>query len=112
MVAGQALELLLQSAGYNTRLMLETVADKLVDPLDGVQLLLFAPSLSARHREAFLNLAKSTPATTEIPVLELVTSSNGAQAEPSDWVPWPCRMEDLQGKIEAALTSGSARQAV
>ena len=111
-MAGQALTLLLQSAGYGTHLMLEAVADALVDPLDGVHLLLLAPSSNARQREDLLNLMKSTSAPTQIPVLELVTSSNGAQPEPSDRVPWPCRMQDLQGRIEAALANGAARRAV
>jgi hypothetical protein len=112
MVAGRALELLLQSAGYGTRLMLETAAEELLETLDGVDLLLLAPSLSARHREDFLNLANSRAETTQIPILELVTSSNEAQAGLPHRVPWPCRMEDLHGRIEAALARGCARRAV
>ena len=107
-VAGQALELLLQSAGYNTRLVAETVKDKPAEALDGVELLLLAPTLNAKRRENFLKSMRSMPATAKIPALELITSLNGAQAEQEGQVLWPCRMEDLKEKIEAALLNWSA----
>lgn len=105
-VAGQALELLLQSTGFNTRFVSEPVNGKLAETLDGVQLLLLAPTLSAKHSEDFLNSMRSTPATAEIPVLELITSLDGTRAEQNSQVLWPCRMEDLKEKIEAALVNG------
>ena len=107
-VAGQALELLLQSAGYNTRLVVEAVKDKPAEALEGVWLLLLAPTLSAKHRENFLKSMRSMPSTAKIPVLELITSLNGAQAEQEGQVLWPCRMEDLKEKIEAGLLNWSA----
>ncbi len=109
MVAGQALELLLQNAGYNTRFIVETDIDKLAEALDGVRLVILAPTLSAKCRESFLNIMRSTPATAEIPVLELITTFNGARAEHENYLSWPCRIEDLEEKIEAALLSGPAR---
>lgn len=111
LVAGRALELLLQSAEYNTRFLVETVTYELTETLDGVQLLLLAPTLSAKHREYFLNRMRSRPATAEIPVLELITAPDEAQAEQEALVLWPCRMEDLKERIEAALLSRSARGA-
>ncbi len=106
-VAGQALALLLQSAGYNTLFVVETVVDKLAEALDGARLLLIAPRLSARHREDFLNGMRSVPAIAQIPVLELITVHDGTRPELEGHVLWPCRMEDLKEKIEAALMSGS-----
>src|SRR5215210_1364476 len=101
-VAGHALELLLQSAGHNTLFVVETVVDKLAEALDGAWLLLIAPTLSARHREDFLNGMRSVPATARIPVLELITVHDGTLVEREGRVLWPCRMEDLKEKIEAA----------
>ena len=105
-VAGHALELLLQDAGYGTRFVAETVNGKLAEALDGVQLLLLAPALSAKRREHFLKSMRSTPVMAKIPILELVTALDGAQAEQSGLVLWPCRIEDLKAKIEATLLSG------
>lgn len=106
-VAGQALELLLQSAGYDTRLLVEPTIDESGELLNGVRLLLLAPTLSARYRDAFLKNMRSTPATAKIPVLKLVTAPDGAQVEQNGHVLWPCRLEDLKEKIEAALLDGS-----
>jgi hypothetical protein len=105
-VAGQALELLLQGAGYSTRLLVEPVADESGELLDGVRLLLLAPTLSTRYREAFLKSMRSVPATAKTPVLELVATLD-AQNGQGGYVLWPCRIEELHQEIEAALLLGS-----
>ena len=106
-VAGHALELLLQSAGYNTLFIVETVVDELAEVLDGARLLLIAPPLSSRHREDFVNGMRSVPEFAQMPVLELITVHDRTRPELEGHVLWPCRMEDLKEKIEAALTNGS-----
>ena len=106
-IAGHALELLLQSAGYNTRLLVEPVADEPGELLDGVRLLLLAPRLSAKYREAFLEGMRGLPAAVKTPVLELVTALDAPQNGRGGCVLWPCRMEELQQEIEAALLRGS-----
>jgi len=117
-VAGQALVLLLQGSGYDTRFISETAIDELTidelaEALDGARLLILTPTLSAKRREDFLKSMKSTPATAKIPVLKLIPALNRAQAEQDGHVDghvlWPCWIEDLEEKIEAALLSGSAR---
>lgn len=106
------MELLLRSAGYDARLLVTPVVHEQNGLLHGVQLLLLTPTLSVKYREDFLNSMRSIPATAKVPVLELITALNGAQTEQEDQVLWPCRMEYLKGKIEAALLNGSAPAAV
>lgn len=110
-VSGRAMELLLRSVGYDARLLVTPVAHEQNGLLQGVQLLLLTPTLSVKYREDFLNSMRSIPATAKVPVLELITTLNGAQTEQEDQVLWPCRMEDLKAKIEAALSNGSASAA-
>jgi hypothetical protein len=45
----------------------------------------------------------STLDATSIPVLTLSTSLKEALAEGPTFIPWPCRLEDLTKRIEAAL---------
>ena len=102
-VAGRALEALLQGVGYDTRLIedpLERLPEQL---LEGVRLLLLAPTLSAESRETLLAEMGSTLDAANIPVLTLSTSLKEALAGGPAFIPWPCRLEDLTNKIEAAL---------
>lgn len=89
---GQALELLLRSAGCNVKFLAERSSDE-PGLLDRVQLLLLAPGLSARCREALLTLVSSTAVAAKILVEHLVL--------------WPCRAEDLERRIKATLPAGS-----
>ncbi len=107
-VSGQALELLLQSAGYNTRLLSDNANGELAEALDGAGLLLLAPTRNTKSRESLLRTVRSTPVMAKIPVLEMITSLNGAQTVQEGQVLWPCRIEDLKAKIEAALRNGSS----
>jgi hypothetical protein len=102
-VAGRALEALLQGVGYDTRLIEDYPEKPPEQILEGVRLLLLAPTLSAESRETLLEEMGSTLEAANIPVLTLSTSLKEALAGGPAFIPWPCRLEDLTEKIEAAL---------
>jgi hypothetical protein len=72
-------------------------------------LLVLAPTQeqSTEHRNAHLAVLKEMPKAAKMPILELVTPSEARREDTSDessyMVPWPCRIEDLEWWIEAAL---------
>src|SRR5215208_1624240 len=102
-VAGRALEALLQGVGYDTRLIEDPPERSPEQLLEGVMLLLLAPTLSAESRETLLAEMGSTLDVANIPVLTLSTSLKEVLAQGPAFIPWPCRLEDLTKKIEAAL---------
>jgi hypothetical protein len=102
-VAGRALEALLQGVGYDTRLIEDPPDRPPEELLEGVRLLLLAPTLSAESRETLLEEMGSTLEAANIPVLTFSTSLKEALAGGPAFIPWPCRLEDLTKKIEAAL---------
>jgi hypothetical protein len=102
-VAGRALEALLQGVGYDTRLIEDPPERSPEQPLEGVRLLLLAPTLSAESRETLLADMSSTLDAANIPVLALSTTLKEAPRDGPVLVPWPCRLEDLTKRIEAAL---------
>jgi hypothetical protein len=102
-VAGRALEALLQGVGYDTCLFEDPPERSPEQLLEGVRLLLLAPTLSAESRETLLAEMGSTLDAANIPVLALSTSLKEALAGGPAFIPWPCRLEDLTSKIEAAL---------
>ena len=102
-VAGRALEALLQGVGYDTRPIEDPPKRSPEQLLEGVRLLLLAPTLSAEFRETLLAEMGSTLDAANIPVLTLSTSLKEALAGEPAFIPWPCRLEDLTKKIEAAL---------
>jgi hypothetical protein len=102
-VAGRALEALLQGVGYDTRLIEDPPERSPEQLLERVRLLLLAPALSAESRETLLAEMGSTLEAANIPVLTLSTSLKEALAGGPVFIPWPCRLEDLTKKIEAAL---------
>src|SRR5215208_4995502 len=102
-VAGRALEVLLQGVGYDTRLIEDSSERPPEQLLEGVRLLLLAPTLSAESRETLLAEMGSALAAASIPVLTLSTSLKEALAGGPAFIPWPCRLEDLTKKIEATL---------
>jgi hypothetical protein len=102
-VAGRALEALLQGVGYDTRLIEAPPERPPEQLLEGVRLLLLAPTLSAESRETLLAEMGSSLHAANIPVLTLSTSLKEALAGGPAFIPWPCRLEDLTKKIEAAL---------
>ena len=102
-VAGRALEALLQGVGYDTRLIEDPPERSLEQLLEGVRLLLLAPTLSAESREVLLAEMGSTLDAANIPVVTLSTTLKEALGDGPIFIPWPCRLEDLTEKIEAAL---------
>lgn len=106
-VAGQALELLLQSIGYRTRFLVEPLLDDVNEMLDEVQISILAPTVSEKYREDFLRNVERIPAMAGKPILELVTSASSLQPLTQGRVLWPCRIEELQREIEAALLIGA-----
>ncbi len=105
---GRILELLLRGAGYDARFVTD---DSLDEPglFDGVRLLLFfAAGLSPERREASMSLFENAPGLAGLPILELASHSDGAQARMEHLVPWPCPVEELRRRMEAALV-GAAR---
>jgi hypothetical protein len=102
-VAGRALEALLQGVGYDTRLIEDPPERPSEELLEGVRLLLIAPTLSAESRESLLAEMDDTLAAANIPVLTLSTTLKEALNDGPVFIHWPCRLEDLTKKIEAAL---------
>jgi hypothetical protein len=102
-VAGRALQALLQGVGYDTRLIEDPPERSPEKLLEGVRLLLLAPTLSADSRETLLADMGSTLDAAHIPVLTLSTTLKEALSDGHAFIPWPCRLEDLTKKIEAAL---------
>src|SRR5215218_7916884 len=102
-VAGRALEALLQGVGYDTRLVDDPPERSPEELLEGVRLLLIAPTLSAESRESLLADMDGSLDAANIPVLTLSTTIREALNDGPAFIPWPCRLEDLTKKIEAAL---------
>ena len=102
-VAGRALEALLQGVGYDTRLIEDPPESTPEQLLEGVRLLLLAPTLSAESRETLLADMGGTLDAANIPVLTLSTTIREAITDGPVFIPWPCRLEDLTKKIEATL---------
>ncbi len=107
-MVARVLELLLQGAGYDTRLLEEAEADRPGGlPLGGVDLLLLAPGLSREHHDVLLSgIRRSAPETAHLPVLIMLsTAPPVAPTEGTRIVAWPFRTEELVREIEAALSS-------
>ena len=104
-MAGRALEALLQGVGYDTRLIEDPPEGDPDEYLDGVKLLLLAPTLSAESRETLLAEMDATLEAKDIPVLTLSTGLKGALtlSDGRASIAWPCRLEDLTKKIEATI---------
>ncbi len=102
-MVGRALEALLQGVGYDTRLIEDHPAGEPEDLLEGVRLLLVTPSLSGESREPLLADMRGALVAEAIPVLTLSTTLKETLADQPDLILWPCRLEDLTEKIEAAL---------
>ncbi|MDP9486734.1 MAG: hypothetical protein M3Q49_13290 [Actinomycetota bacterium] len=105
-VSGRALELLLRGVGYETRFIDDPDA---VDPgelLEGIHLLLVTAAPNAGAWGSFLASVRDTA---DLPVLTLSTALGETLGDGAgSVVPWPCRVQDLKGEIEAALLRASA----
>jgi DNA-binding response OmpR family regulator len=108
----RVLELLLEDAGYEVRLLEELEAFRVEDLLDGVDVLLIGRGLGDDRREDFLRAMVSTLETATIPVLALTPGPKGALAEEDRLVPWPCRIEDLAREIDAAVRAAEGGEPI
>jgi len=106
-VVENAIALLLESAGYDTKVLEDPSASaaNAEEQLVGVDLLLLTPSLREETREGFLKAIEVTPATVGMPVLALSTAPQDELNDRPGMVPWPTPLEDLGRTIEAALVS-------
>ncbi len=111
-LVGRALELLLEGAGYEVRLLEEPDASRVEDALHGTDVLLIDRGLSNGRREDFLGALASTLETATIPVLALSPSDAGSAAEEDRVVPWPCKIEDLVREIEAARRAAGGKKPI
>ena len=102
-VVGRSLEVLLQAAGYDVRFHPEPLADGLSGLLADCRLLLVVPALSAESRKALTDAVIRTA--TKIPILQLRPANRGEAVgiQGAYAVPWPCPLEELQQRIQAAL---------
>lgn len=109
-VVGQALELLLRSTKYSVRFVaLPSFSAR--RSLDGAQLLLLAPGLEPGDREAILLSVGAESDAPNLPVVELVSAAQASRVGASHFVvPWPCRLEDLEQRIRAALSLDASRE--
>ncbi len=106
-MVGRSLEVLLQGAGYGTRIIGEPTPDKPHELLEGIRLVLVAPTPSTWSRERFLASTEGKSGGATIPVLKLSMDLNRELSDPTGRIPWPCRLEDLKSEIEVALLSAS-----
>ncbi len=106
-MVGRSLEVLLQGAGYGTRIIEEPTTEKPHDLLEGIRLVLVAPTPSTESREHFLASMESESGGSAIPVLTLSVVLTTVPCDQTGRVPWPCRLEDLKSQIEAALLTAS-----
>ncbi len=101
-VVGRALEQLLRSAGYAARFVTETSLDE-PQALDGLKLLLFADEAEAGRRGSALGGLGDALKGASLPILELAASPDGSKDGAAGVLPWPCRVDELRERIEAAL---------
>ena len=111
-LVGRALELLLESAGYEVHLLEAPVALEAEGSLEGVDVVLLGRGLGDGRREDLLSALASTLETATIPILSFSPHPKGARAEEDRLVPWPCRIEDLAREIEAALEAAEHEEPV
>ncbi len=106
-VVGQALELLLEAAGYKARFLPEQVFDTGSETTADIGLLLLTPS---PRSESVRSLLETLPATAKVPVLSLISVSADEPEASESTVLWPCPLAELKARINAALpVSGPAR---
>jgi hypothetical protein len=104
-VVCEALEVLLQAAGYHIRSLREPTGDEHDELLTDFHLLLVAPEVSAERRKGLLDMMPSPTAPVKIPILELVPEGGVQSIRGGGVVLWPCSVEQLKRAIDAALSS-------
>ncbi|HET7272886.1 MAG TPA: hypothetical protein VFI90_17570 [Rubrobacter sp.] len=101
-VIGKALESLLRSADYVARFFSEYPEED-IEPLRGASVVLILPARSSRHQESLITLIRDTPSTTNMPVIELITTPHENGNGQVTRVPWPCSIQDLRRSIDEKL---------
>jgi hypothetical protein len=115
LLVGRSLAVTLRGLGYDACFLHASLSGKQADLPEEVRLVIFAPRISTGRRTFFLGRVRDTPARAGVPVLELVAASeasrNGRKDERVGVVSWPCAIEALTRRIEAALldTAGPER---
>jgi hypothetical protein len=103
-VVENALALLLEGAGYATRIFQDPSAAGADGLLGGADLVLLAPSLFGEDKDAFLETAEEAdPWAGGARVLVLSMDPEREPGGRAGVVPWPTPFERLLGEIEAAL---------
>lgn len=109
------LTLLLQNSGYQAKFL---PISSLNEPgaLEDGQLLVLTPTraLTTEDRMALLATLTEVPRDVGLIIIELITLSEERRAEeeaqeelPSHKVHWPCRIEELEQRIEAAVRTAA-----
>jgi hypothetical protein len=110
-IVGRALLLLLRDDGYNVRLIdARLPREQLIPLLREVHLVILGPRLCVELREAILGSIGSTRELAVLPVLELTTATTpGSEGDEGVIrVPWPCRIVELEQRIDTALSFRTA----
>jgi hypothetical protein len=107
-VVGKALESLLLSSDLGARFFFEYPTGS-VEPLGGAKVALVLPALSTERREVLMRRIRSSPATADLPIIELITTPDEVHNGHTR-LPWPCGLEELKRSIEAALPHGNGSQ--
>jgi DNA-binding response OmpR family regulator len=103
-VVENALALLLEGAGYATRIFQDPSAAGADGLLGGADLVLLAPSLFGEDKDAFLEtLEEADPLAGGARILVLSTDPEREPGGRAGLVPWPTPFERLLGEIEVAL---------
>ncbi len=103
---------MLDSAGYEVRLLEEPDAFKVGALLEDADVVLLGHDLGNGRREDFLRVMTSRLETATIPVLALAPGPKRALAGVDRLVSWPCRIEDLAREIEASLRAAEGGEAL
>ena len=111
-MVGRILEFLLDSAGYEVRLLDEPGAFKAGALLEDVDVVLLSHDLSNNRREDFLRVMTNGLQTATIPILTLSPGPKRPLAGEDRLVSWPCRIEDLAREIEASLRVAEGGEAI
>lgn len=105
-MVGYALSLLLNSVGYDTKVLDSPPTGMSEDLLEGVDLLLISPHLAKGRRQESLAVLKGTRDKVGVPVLGLSSASSGGMLDDGvELVPWPINIDALAREIEGALAT-------
>jgi DNA-binding response OmpR family regulator len=113
-LGSRILALLLRDSGYRAKVLPTSSLDE-PGVLQDIRIVVLTPRWelsSTEQREALLASLKERSSDMGLIVVELTTLSEewhteGLQELPSHKVPWPCRISELEQRIEAALRTAA-----